>query len=377
MTHSVGNDRSGSAGICRPIASGLAALGLLACLVVGIRPAAAADSVFTVANYPVEARAENAVVAKDRALAQGQQAAFRSLLKRLVPVAAYTRVRQLGATQVGNLIESYKVRSERNSATDYVANLDFAFQAKGVRDLLRRENIPFTDEQAPDLTLVPVWRTGAAPAREDAAWTNVWRSLDLEHTLTPVKLQSLRREIKPEAVNALAAGDGSAMRTFVSIYGSEHIMIALAEPDAATKRLKVTLSGRDAVGWFSLTRAYRLDAGDQGYASELGAVIALGILEGRWKTIQSGGSAVAAGASGGEGDLLITVEFRGMSEWQDISRRLAATPGVEELDVAGLSARGARVTLRYPQGGEQLAGELARQGLALSNVGGSWMLRLQ
>ena len=42
--------------------------------------AATADAVFTVGNYPVEARADNAVAAKTKALADGQQAAFRSLL---------------------------------------------------------------------------------------------------------------------------------------------------------------------------------------------------------------------------------------------------------------------------------------------------------
>ena len=47
---------------------------------------AANDNVYTVGNYPVDARAANAVAAKERALADGQQAAFRSLLKRLVPV---------------------------------------------------------------------------------------------------------------------------------------------------------------------------------------------------------------------------------------------------------------------------------------------------
>ena len=68
------------------------------------------------------------------------------------------------------------------------------------------------------------------------------------------------------------------------------------------------------------------------------------------------------GAGAGDSDLLIAVEFRGMSEWQDISRKLAATPGVEELEVAGLSARGARVTLRYAEGAERLADALARAG---------------
>ncbi len=105
------------------------------------------------------------------------------------------------------------------------------------------------------------------------------------------------------------------------------------------------------------------------------AVISLGILEGRWKATKSrgGGGAVAAGDT----DLLIAVEFQGMSQWQDISRKLGATPGVEELEVAGLSARGARVTLRYAEGAERLAESLAQQGLSLRNAGGSWVLKPQ
>ena len=117
---------------------------------------------FTVGNYPVEARADNAVAAKDRALADGQQAAFRSLLKRLVPVTAYRRIKRLAGVKAGDLVDGVKVRSERNSATDYIASLDFSFQSKAVRDLLRREGIPFTDEQAPAVTVVPVWRAAAA-----------------------------------------------------------------------------------------------------------------------------------------------------------------------------------------------------------------------
>jgi hypothetical protein len=351
----------------------LAAAALLA--VCAPENAAAADEVFTVANYPVEARADNAVAAKERALADGQQAAFRSLLKRLVTVTAYASIKRLASVQAGDLVEGVRVRSERNSTTDYIASLDFSFQSKAVRDLLRREGIPFTDEQAPALILIPVWRIGAAPPREQAAWSNVWKGLDLEHALTPVKLQALKKEITPAAIDALAGGDGAAIRPFVAAYGSEYVLIVVAERDAAANRLNVTLSGRDAVGAFTLKRGYRVDAGDPGYASELAAVISLGILEGRWKAIKSHGG--SPGAVAGDVDLLIAVEFRGKSEWQDISRKLGATPGVQELEVAGLSARGARVTLRYAQGAERLVDALAQQGLSLRNAGGSWVLSSQ
>ena len=336
--------------------------------------AASTDAVFTVGNYPVEARADNAVAAKDRALADGQQAALRSLLKRLVPVTAYARIRKLSTTRAGDLIEGYKVRSERNSATEYIASLDFSFQAKAVRDMLRREGIAFTDEQAPALIVIPVRRTAAsAPPDNEAAWSNVWKGLDLEHALTPVKLQTLKKEIAADTVNALADGDGSAIRGLAAAYGSELVLLAVAEQDDAAGRLNVTLSGRDAVGAFTLKRAYRLDAGDPAYTSELAAVVSLGILEGRWKALKSRRDVAARDAV----DLLIAVEFRGMTEWQDISRRLSATPGVEELEVAGLSARGARVTLRYAEGAERLANALARQGLSLRAVGSNWVLGLQ
>src|SRR5688572_4862645 len=95
----------------------------------GAQRAAAAEAVFTVANYPVEARADNAAAAKDRALADGQQAALRSLLKRLVQVTAYARIKRLRDVKAGDLVDGFKVRSERNSSTDYIASLDFTFQS--------------------------------------------------------------------------------------------------------------------------------------------------------------------------------------------------------------------------------------------------------
>jgi hypothetical protein len=339
----------------------------------GRLPAAAAEAVFTVGNYPVEARADNAVAAKDRALSEGQQAAFRSLLRRLVPVTAFPRLKQLPAARAGDLLEGVKVRAERNSATDYIASLDFSFQSKGVRDMLRREGIPFTDEQAPVVTLVPVWLAAGA-AKADSAWTAVWSGLDLEHALTPGKLQALKADVTADTVNALLAGDGGAMRALARAYQSELVLLAAAAADPASGRLNVTLTGRDAVGAFTLKRAFRLDRGDPAYTSELAAVVLLGILEGRWKSIRSG---TGPGAAGAGGDLLIAVEFRGMGEWQEISRKLSAIPGVEELEVAGLSARGARVTLRYAEGAERLAQSLSQQGLGLRNVAGKWVLSLQ
>lgn len=359
--------------------AGRRAFGLLAaCAAAALAAAAeASDKVYTVGNYPIGAVAESAVAAKRKALADGRQAAFRSLLKRLMPVLAYPRVKQFASVDAADLVDGVKVRSERNSSVEYIAVYDFYFRAKSVRDLLRRKGIPFTDEQAPVTTLIPIWRAGgASSAGNQTAWVKTWKGLDLENSLAPIGIEPLGTGVRPDTIAAVVAGNEMAMDTLAGQYATERVLLAVAAADATSGRLVVTLAGKDAVAPFVLTRQYRIDAADPGYARELAAVVALRTLEGRWKSVHTRGGPAGAAAPG-DTDFMISVDFRGMREWQDISRKLGATPGVEELDVAGLSARGARVTLRYAQGAQRLAEQLARQGLDLQSIGGKWVLSLR
>jgi hypothetical protein len=224
--------------------------------------------------------------------------------------------------------------------------------------------------------VVPLWQSEAnSSLGNGTAWVNSWKGLDLENALTPIRIEPLRKDVPADIVTAAIGGDEGAMRSLAGLYKTELALLAVAEPDAKAGRLVVTLAGRDAVGAFVLARQYRIDAADAWYARELAAIVALRTLEGRWKAVHT--RAVTAAAAPGDTDLLIAVEFRGMAEWQEISRKLGATPGVQELDVAGLSARGARVTLRYAEGAQRLAQELAHQGLNLRSVDGSWHLSLR
>lgn len=369
------------------------ALGAILALTGGAGAAPSQDKIFVIGNYPVEARAGDAVAAKEKAIADGQQAAFRSLLKRLVPVTAYRRLDALRNTRAADLIEGFAVRSERNSSTEYIASYDFSFQPDGVRRLLEQAGIPFLDRQAEPVALVPVYRApgagaGAqepfAEARGSDAWLYAWKALDLANTVTPVNLKPAKNDARADVVTAVAGGDFSATRAFANDYQAGTIVLALLEPDPANRRVRVTLAGQDAAGPFKLVRNYRLDGTDLAYTAELAAVISLAIIEGRWKVtnIRGGGGSYSRGESGGgeaasrgQGDALrIAVEFSGMGEWQVISRQLAQTPDVADLEVEGLSARGARIALKYPGGPERLADALSEHGLTLRSAGGGWVL---
>lgn len=364
----------------------------------GTKAAPGEGNVFTVGNYPVEARAADAVAAKDRAIQDGQQAAFRSLLKRLVPVTAYSRLKTIKTRPAAGLIEGFRVRSERNSSTEYIASYDFAFLAEGVVRLLEAEGIPYVDKQAPRIVVVPVYRAGGQPpsvlAEAVDTWTYAWRGLDLDNTLTPIRLAEAKRELHADTIAGALKGDGATHRILAGEYQTSLVVLAVLEPSADGKRATVTLSGQDSVGPLFLQRKYRLD-GDLAYASELAAVISLGVIEGRWKSANGHlatarvskaalpGAALdgpgTAGPPAPAGSLIeVSVAFQGMSEWQQISSRLSATPGVSDIDVRGLSSRGARMALSYPGGGDALQRALQAQGLQLRQAPtGGWVLTMR
>ncbi|RUO97266.1 DUF2066 domain-containing protein [Hyphomicrobium sp.] len=357
-----------------------------------VAPARAADPdvAFTVANYPVEATAANAVAAKDQALADGQQAAFKSLLKRLVPVTAYKQLTRVENAKVADLVSGLSVRSERNSSTAYIANLDYSFDSNGVRSLLSGQGIPFVDQQAPQLTVVTVLLQGNPPAAtsDTGLWRRAWSGLDLTHTLTPIAVKDLKPTIKTDTVQALMSGQDSALQKLKAEYGSGLVVLAIAEPDLPAKKVTVTLVGSDAVGGLLLKRAYRINDNDLDYASQLAAVVSLGIIEGRWKAIKAGigeatassnpagGAPVWAASTGGSGeDVTLTAEFASSDQWDLIRSQLLDMPGVDALNIGSVSDRSAGISLKYPGGATSLATALGPKGFSLSNTGSGWVLR--
>lgn len=369
-----------------------AALAALAGLAAGLAPSAHAakeEQVFTVANYPVEASDKNAVAAKDKALSEGQQAAFRSLLKRIVPVTAYKQLSRLTNVKAADIVSGVAVRSEHNSSTEYIANLDFSFQPDAVRSVLAREGIPFVELQAPVVTVVPIMRQGnPGEAKNDTGWwRGAWKELDLDHTLTPVKLDDLKPVVHNDTVKMLTDGDDGALRILAGEYKTDRIVLAIAEPDLAGKSMLVTLAGQDAVGPVLLKRTYRITDGDFNYASELAAVVALGVIEGRWKALK--GAAQSAelapppadepawttgrGKNVGE-PVKLVAEFSSLAQWNEIRAQLLDTPGVENLEIATVSSSDADISLNYPGGAQGLANALGGRGLNLQNDAGGWTL---
>ncbi|MGI9408233.1 MAG: DUF2066 domain-containing protein [Hyphomicrobiaceae bacterium] len=358
----------------------LGALGLLAS-VAGTAPAQAAGNVYTVAKYPIEAEADDAVAAKSAAMADGQAGAFRALLKRLVPVTAYRYLPKPNLKDIEALTDGFNIRSEQNSSTEYLATLDFHYNADAVRSFMQRERLPYLERQAPETVIVPIYRNRneAAPrylatASGQRSWREAWSGLDLKNALTPVKLASYKLEIRDDVLQRLISGDMTDIRIFQEEFSATRIIIAHATPGPDSKKLEITLAGHDAVGRFHLKKSYTIEDEDFLYTAELATIVGLGILEGRWKAVAQPSSGVSVAAGPVEA-IRFFVSFNGLGEWQRIRARIAGLPGVSDMNTGTVSARGAEVSMHYPGGMVALQQRVAAEGMYFTNSGGDWVLQ--
>lgn len=336
--------------------------------------AKAAPSAYTVAKVSVTADAKDAVTAKQNALTQAQQDALRLLLKRMTHWRAHGRLPVLEDTMVERMIEGFAVRRESNSATRYIATLDFNFEPNAVRDLLNRFGLPYTDQQAPQVLLLPVMlEAGGLKAGTTNPWYSALAAIDGEHALTPVKLAPPRPEFSPSMIEGLSNHARELFETLKYQYRAENLVLAAAEVDAQATQLQVRLAGHDAVGDFALTRTYRIYNRDTNEAAALAAQVSMKIIEGRWKTTRLASLGALTDAVPVE-TVELTVQFSGLKQWQEMRTRLQKVPGVQAIDIKGLNARGAAVTLDFPGGGAGLAKAAHSQGLAVMQQGREWVL---
>jgi len=329
-------------------------------------------SLYTVSKVHIDHSAKDAVTAKKIALQRAGQHALTTVFKRVLPYSAYERMPSVAPKRVEEMIENIAVRDERNSATRYIATLDYRFSPAIVRDYLTAQGLPYADFQAQKIALLPVFiLNGKIDSSGRDPWRKAWLELDLEHALAPARLVRHGPSLTAEGIRALLAGDTAAFSALKEKYRSETLVIAIAElaPDAS--RLTTRLYGVDAAGPLALERSDRIYGRRAGAAARRAAAVALRILEGRWKLLQE---ATGSGA-GAQSAIALTVRFSGQQQWREIRKRLAAIPGVQALEVVSLSARSADVTLRFPGGLQRLGKAAPAHGLGLENLGGVWVMQ--
>ncbi len=368
-------------------AARLALLCPLALIALSDGQARAADSLYVVAKVTVDATAQDAVAAKAKGMEDAERNALNVVLKRLMPLSAYSQLPDLGGQDVDELIQGVSIRSEQNSNTRYLASLDVSFNSDAVKQLLDSQNIVYSEARAEAISILPLVLDGAGVKSEGAeGWLQAWESLDLTNSVTPATILRPRADLTAETVKSVLGGDAQAYALLQSAYSYVPLVVAVAEVDGG--KVVTRLVGADSVGPIDYGHSDPI-AGNAKDAAKGAAAVAFGIIENRWKVTQdqtppptevktegaAAGQTPPTGTAEVPRNVEAMVEFTGLKNWQEIRARLMQVAGVQALEVNALSARAASVTFDYAGSLGKLQTELGQSGFALDEKDGTFVLR--
>lgn len=331
---------------------------------------------FEVRNVAVDVTAETASAAREKALADGQAAAYRMLLERLTLRADRGRLPDLAAGEIAALVKDFEVAKEKTSTVRYIAWLNVRFKAEEVRRLLIDYDLPFAETPSKPVLVLPVYQAAGARLLFDDPnpWRDAWVARPATDGLVPLVMPmgDLQDMLAIGAEQALG-GDVQRLAAVAARYGARDSLVAhasqrvsersgLPELEVFATRYGTAQQEQTIVSTYSAGPGESMDALLLRAATDIDRRVA-----DNWKRdnlLQFGQSSVLA----------VTVPITGLGGWLDVRGRLSNVAVINRVDLVLLSLKEVRVNLHYMGELEQLSLALAQADLVLEENEEDWIL---
>lgn len=334
-----------------------------------------AADVFTVEDVAVDATAENAAAAREKAIAIGQQAALARLLERLVPRDQRAALPHPSSAEVGDLVRDFAVDDEKTSAVRYLAHLSVRFRADAIRSLLRSGNVPFAETMSKPIVVLPVLKSGGEAQLWErmTPWREAWVNVDRDG-LVPfvIPVGDLDDVVAINAARALA-GDREGLAAVAWRYKAGDVIVATAEPreqDGRVTSVQVTTVRYPAGGGNSETAVRNVAGGGGGPEAVYGRAAneVAQAIEDNWKRAN-------LIRFDSERSLVAVVHLDALKDLLDVRKRLEGVSVLRSYDVLYLARDAAQLRLNYFGDERQLSTALAQNDLTLEQGATDWILR--
>jgi len=334
------------------------------------------NPLYTIQGVEVDVQADTAAQAKKQAITEANVKAFTAFAQRVgSDQAVLDEIAKIPPKDIDAMLNSLSIEEERTGPGRYIGKLTVRFLPDKARAVMNRLGVSYSEKIAGRTVIVPVWRAadGSWQVWEDNPWRAAWLSLRAENALVPiiVPLGDLTdtSTLTPELVTS---GDASALEALRLRYDAEAAMVTYAQP-VGEDTVQAVMSGDSPVGKLAFDKTYAAEnGGGIAEATQLAALRFHEVMLQRWKKLTEERPITRALPIA---TLPVAVSFYTNDEWTNLRSRILATPGVSSVDISTISQGGAMVQLSYVSAFEQLRQSLWASGLALQNVGGTWVLQ--
>jgi hypothetical protein len=338
--------------------------------------AASENPLYTVTGIEVDVSAETAAEAKKQAITEANVKAFAVFAERVgADAATLDEISRIPSKQIDAMLNSLSIEEERTGPGRYIGKLTVRFLPRPAKALMNRLGVQYSEKVAGKTVVIPLWKApdGTLQVWEDNPWRQAWLSLRAENSLVPVlvPLGDLTDTGLLTAEQA-AANDEGSLEAIRLRYEAEAVLVAVAEP-LGEDTVQATMVGDSPVGKLGFDKGYTAEqGGGLTEAAQIAAARFHEVMQLRWKKMNEARPVTRALPVA---TLPVAVSFFTNDEWSALRSRILATPGVSGVDISTISQGGAIVQLSYVSGFEQLRQALWQAGLALQNVGGTWVLQ--
>ncbi len=194
-------------------------------------PAVAQNNDLYSAEIVVDVTAENASVAREKAMSEANRKAFLTVAKRFTTSSGIEALASLSNAQILNFIKEVSILSEKASDIRYMATLKVAVNESIFKTYMREKNISFAVGSDANVLIIPTFRefSGDTPLlwENENLWRNAWE--EKPHQQGLIKFSALPATNENMAVmtaERALSQDGIALDKIARINGTSDIYIA-------------------------------------------------------------------------------------------------------------------------------------------------------
>lgn len=342
-------------------------------VVIPLAEANAADAdLYTVRAVPVDATAETAPVARDRAIAEGRRKAFQRLVERVAPLAQARAIKDPTDAELQRMVLGFEVANERSSAVRWLADLTVAFDQAAIRGYLRAAGTPYAETRSLPVLVIPLYVTGGEVVlwKEPNPWRTAWYDLPPQGGLVPFVVPygdvADIRDLLPEQA---VAGDLPALTRIAERYGARDAVVVKATPrSGGATELSVQRLGQSGTDRTLLETVAGGEELDEVKRLAPAVLRAVAMVEEAWKQ----DNLIRPGF---ESRVTATVPIDSMKRWLTVREALDRLSIVARYQVILLTRREALVDVWINGEAEQFRMALAQRDLELLPGAGDYILK--
>lgn len=327
--------------------------------------AAPVDSkMFSASGIQVDVTAENAAVAREQALSDGQKRALMVVMERITPSYVVEQLPELVPDDIINMVQDMSVLNEKTSAVRYMATLEVRFNPDSVRDLLRQNGLPYVRTSGKPLLILPVYKKSASASpvlwSEDNAWLRAWVNRKTESYMVPLMVPiGDQSDAAVLDVDMVKKGNLAAATELAGRYDAEGILIVEMTRKGssfAVRGMAMDETTASEIPNFSFTVPMTKNT-QRTLALAVRKVVEH--LEGVWKREQMVQFNDAA-------SIVAMVPVSDLKQWELIQSRLTRIPLISSYKLQAARAGVLQLTIFFAEGLDRLQKEMQKRMLTLS-----------